>query len=76
VQALNAAEIAGDILRNGYGTNFIIESKSEKNDLVTEFDKKSEIAIIEFLKSQFPESAFLAEESGLSTFRFRFALDY
>ena len=65
--AIHAAEIAGDILRNGYGTTFIIESKSEKNDLVTEFDKKSEIAIIEYLKSQFPESDFLAEESGLTT---------
>ncbi|MBK7986050.1 MAG: inositol monophosphatase [Ignavibacteria bacterium] len=63
---LKAAKIAGEILRNGYGTNFIIESKSEKNDLVTEFDKKSEIAIIDFLKSQYPESDFLAEESGLS----------
>jgi len=27
---LKAAKIAGEILRNGYGTNFIIESKSKK----------------------------------------------
>lgn len=61
-----AAEKAGEVLRQGYGTQFTIESKSEKNDLVTEYDKKSEETIITYLREQFPDSGFLAEESGLT----------
>ncbi len=64
--AQQAALKAGEVLSAGYGTQFHIESKSEINDLVTEFDKKSENTIIDYLKEQFPESSFLAEESGLS----------
>ena len=64
--AKTAALKAGEILREGYGTNFKISSKSARNDLVTEYDLKAEKAIIEYIKSVFPESAFLAEESGKS----------
>lgn len=64
--AQQAAIKAGEILSAGYGTQFTIESKSEKNDLVTEYDKKSEHTIISYIKEKFPESGFLAEESGES----------
>lgn len=64
--AIEAARIGGAILREGYGTNFRIGSKSGVNDLVTEFDLKSEKAIIEFIQTRFPDAEFLCEESGKS----------
>lgn len=64
--ALEAALEAGEVLRQGYGTNFKISSKSGVNDLVTEFDLKSETIILDKLKANFPESSFLSEESGKS----------
>lgn len=62
--AVDAALKAGKILRDGFGTSFEIFSKEGKNNLVTEFDKLSEKAIIGHLHSEFPEHIFLAEESG------------
>jgi myo-inositol-1(or 4)-monophosphatase len=64
--AIAAAYKAGEILRNAYGTDFKISSKEGRNNLVTEFDKLSEKTIIEALTNEFPESSFLAEESGES----------
>ncbi len=58
--------MAGEILRDGYGTQFTISSKRGKHDLVTEYDKRSEQRIIEFLSLNVPGSHFLAEESGIS----------
>ncbi len=55
---------AGKILKEGYGTNFKISSKDGKNNLVTEYDFKSENYIITQIKETFPESSILAEESG------------
>ena len=55
---------SGDELRNGFHTTFKISSKSRINDLVTEYDLKSEKIIIESIKSNFPEHNILAEESG------------
>jgi myo-inositol-1(or 4)-monophosphatase len=62
--AIEAALLAGDILKQGYGTHFAISSKEGRHNLVTEYDHKAEKAIIDFLKVQVPESQFLAEESG------------
>ncbi len=64
--AIDAALIAGEILRKGYGTNYKISKKEGKNNLVTEYDFKSERAIIEKIQSVFPNHNFLAEESGLT----------
>ncbi len=64
--AKQAALLGGEILRQGYGTDFKIGSKSGINDLVTEYDIKSEKKIIEFISEQFPDSSFLCEESGKS----------
>lgn len=63
---IQAALCAGDILRRGFGTSFEITSKTGTLNFVTEFDKASERAIIEFISGHFPEHAFLAEESGLT----------
>lgn len=62
--AINAALKSGNILKEGFGTNYSIRSKEGRHNLVTEFDIKSEETIIEFLKQEVPNSEFLAEESG------------
>jgi len=62
--AIEAALLAGELLRQGFGTHFSISSKEGKHNLVTEYDHKSEKTIIEFIKINVPGSHFLAEESG------------
>ncbi len=64
--AIDAALLGGKILKEGFGTDFKISSKEGKNNLVTEYDNKSEKAIIELIKSRFPTHRFWAEESGKS----------
>lgn len=64
--AIEAALLAGEILRQGFGTHFSISSKEGKHNLVTEYDHRSEKAIIDFLRQHVPSSSFLAEESGSS----------
>lgn len=64
--AIEAAILAGDILRSGFGTNFQIQSKAGHHNLVTEYDHKAEKAVIEFISARVPNSHFLAEESGAS----------
>ncbi len=62
--AIEAALLAGEILRQGFGTHFSITSKEGKHNLVTEYDHRSEKAIIEFIQQNVKDSTFLAEESG------------
>ena len=63
--AVEAALLAGDLLRRGFGTHFSISSKKEGNhNLVTEYDRLSEKAIIQYIRHHHPSSHFLAEESG------------
>lgn len=62
--AIETAKRAGEILLEGFGTTFKISEKEGKNNLVTEFDNRSEEFIISNLKQRFPEFSFLAEESG------------
>jgi len=64
--AMQAALKAGKILRDGFGTQFTATTKESLHDLVTEFDRSAEDAIINYLKERFPTHAFLAEESGRS----------
>lgn len=58
------AREAGEVLRSGFGKNFAVEYKTNVANLVTEFDKKSEKTIIDFIKKEFPTHSVLAEESG------------
>src|SRR3990167_2888105 len=61
--AMEAALLSGEILQSGFGTSFAIsKKKGGQHNLVTEYDHKSEAAIIEFLSNQIPSSHFLAEE--------------
>lgn len=64
--AIEAALLAGGLLRQGFGTSFSISSKEGRHNLVTEYDRRSEKQIIDFLKKEIPGSHFLAEESGAS----------
>ena len=64
--AIEAALTAGKILNEGFGESFKIFNKEGKNNLVTEYDFKSEKTIIEIIKTKFPNHSFLAEESGKS----------
>ncbi len=61
---LEIAGSAGDIIREGYGNNFQIEYKTSEKNLVTEIDKKSEKAIIDFISKKYPTHNILSEESG------------
>lgn len=61
---LEIAGIAGEIIREGFGKNFQIEYKTNEKNLVTEIDKKSENAIIDFITKKYPSHNILTEESG------------
>ncbi len=63
-KVIQISKEAGEIIREGFGTNFSVEYKTNLSDYVTAVDKKSEAAIIEFIKKEFPTHAVLAEESG------------
>lgn len=65
--AVHAALRAGEVLRRGFGTPYQISVKSGVHNLVTQFDKEAEDAIIETIKESFPSHTFLAEESGGET---------
>ncbi|PIS00877.1 MAG: inositol monophosphatase [Chlamydiae bacterium CG10_big_fil_rev_8_21_14_0_10_35_9] len=62
--AIQAAISAGNYLRQGFRTQFEVASKEGKHNLVTEYDLGAEKKIISFIKENFPEHGFLAEESG------------
>jgi myo-inositol-1(or 4)-monophosphatase len=62
--AIQAALSAGALLRQGFSTEFKIEKKEGKQNLVTEYDKASEKGIISCIFQHFPDHAILAEESG------------
>lgn len=61
---LEIAGLAGEIIRDGFGKNFQIEYKTNEKNLVTEIDKKSENAIIDFITKKYPTHNILTEESG------------
>jgi len=62
--AIEAALLAGEVLRTGFGTQFKISSKEGIHNLVTEYDYLSEKTVLDFVIQNVPESSFLAEESG------------
>lgn len=55
---------AGAILKEGFGSHFEISAKASLNDLVTEYDKKSENYLIAEITKKYPHHAILSEESG------------
>ena len=64
-EVIEAAKIGGKILNESYGKPDILhpEEKSPA-DFVTDVDKRSEEAILDFLSHRFPDDAVVAEESG------------
>jgi len=63
--AIRAARAAGDvIIRQIDHVQDLPVTKKSRNDFVTEVDKHAEMAIIETLRSSYPNHSFLAEESG------------
>lgn len=63
-KVVQIAKEAGEIAREGFGKNFLIETKGSLTNLVTEYDKKCEETIISFIRKEFPSHSILAEESG------------
>ncbi len=63
-KVIQIAKEAGEITREGFGKNFLVETKGSLTNLVTEYDKKSEEAIINFIRKEYPTHSILAEESG------------
>jgi myo-inositol-1(or 4)-monophosphatase len=60
-----AARRGGEVLRSRWGRRRTIEYKGGI-DLVTDADRASEAALLEFIAARFPAAAVLAEESGAS----------
>ncbi len=61
---IKAAERAGGILNQYYGSNFKISNKEGVNNLVTEADHAAEKAIMEIIRNDYPDHHILSEESG------------
>lgn len=55
---------SGKILKDGFGTTFQIDKKLGKNNLVTEYDYKSERYIIDSIRESFPTHNIISEEKG------------
>lgn len=65
--ATRAALEAGELLRKGFGTQFRIDNKEGRHNLVTEYDHAAEKLIVESIRSVFPDHVFLGEEGGGAT---------
>ncbi len=61
---VEAALIGASILKRGFLKKCKIQTKNSPHDFVTEYDLKSEKAILDFLKQKVPSASFIAEESG------------
>ena len=62
--AIRLAREAGAIQRDRYETDFQIESKGAKIDLVTEVDRLCEELIVNAIEEERPDDAILAEDGG------------
>jgi myo-inositol-1(or 4)-monophosphatase len=61
---INATEAGAKIIKEYFDKSFTISNKEGINNLVTEVDHKSEEAIIDVIKSSFPQHFILSEEAG------------
>ena len=62
--AIQAAQAAGDILVEGFHSSEIAyDTKSNRNDPVTEFDLRSDRAIVSAIQQSFPHDTVVSEES-------------
>ncbi len=63
--AKSIAKKAGKIVRDGYYSELIVETKGEQ-DFVTQIDKRAEKFIREEVEKTFPTHGFIGEESGVT----------
>lgn len=61
---IKAAEAAGKVIQQYYGTHFQISNKEGVNNLVTEADHAAEKTIMDIIRSSYPDHYILSEESG------------
>lgn len=61
---IKAAEAAAIILKENFDKTYTISNKEGMNNLVTEIDHKSEEAIINIIKADYPDHFILSEEVG------------
>jgi len=61
---LKATQAGAGVLQRFFNGKFLVSSKSNINDLVTEADIASEKAIITIIKESFPDHFILSEEAG------------
>ncbi|MGY8525147.1 inositol monophosphatase family protein [Paracidovorax citrulli] len=65
--AVKAARKAGSIInRASMDVDLLRVTRKQHNDFVTEVDRSAEAAIIEIIRTAYPDHAILAEESGQS----------
>lgn len=64
-----ALHIASDILNENFGKITASEQKQDQSNIVTQADLDAEHAIIQFLKTKYPNHNFLAEETGFQNQR-------
>jgi len=63
--AIRAAHAAGGILRKGFHSGAITyDTKSNRNDLVTEFDLRADRRIVDIIRDHFPTDGVFTEERG------------
>lgn len=66
--AVKAARRAASVItRASFDVDLLKVNRKQHNDFVTEVDQAAEAAIIDVLKTAYPNHAFLAEESGASS---------
>jgi myo-inositol-1(or 4)-monophosphatase len=62
--AIEAAETAGDLVRDKLFRSLTVHEKGLDGDVVTDLDLAAEKAIIKIIKSQFPGHRIISEETG------------
>jgi len=60
--AERAATAGSEIAVEGFRSDHAVETKSNKTDVVTEFDRRSQRRVIEVIEDEFPEDAIVGEE--------------
>ena len=66
-EIIEISKEAGQIIREGFGTNLTLEFKTNVSDFVTNIDKASEKKILDFIQKKYPTHNILAEESGVES---------
>jgi len=62
---ISVLEESGTLLKEGFGSSLMVKDKDGSNNIVTDYDFRSEELIIGRIKEMYPKHSFLAEESGM-----------